>query len=301
MGKRLKIISLLVNCWAYISPFLAAVYLLFWLVQFFDMETFWEMDMYIGFLPRIFNMLFPVYVEYHGTQIIMSYVHCAGFLIITTFIAFKCEKIIFKLQTQNQENDIKEKFEQIEKESQKVPEEPKYPIERINHFYALFELKLEYYNQFDKSLEELERLKNEYSKILMEKLKIKYPKIRFSLQDGLFAYCDDFSLINDFCADVVKLYKIFYEIDYDKLIKTDLLFCFWSDYKKTDMKTAFKIVSHINKLNYLNKIVVSDKFALRYENEQNKIYELISLGPVRLDVEYEFNNALEMDLFYLKK
>lgn len=301
MGKKLKIISLLVNGWAYISPFLAAIYLLAWLVQFFDMEMFWEMDMNIGFLPRIFNILFPVYVEYHGSQIIMSYVHCSAFLIITTFIAFKCEKIIFKMQVKNQENDIQKNFKKIEQKSEKAPEEPKYPIEKINHFYSLFQLKLEYYNPIDKSLEELERLKNEYLKILTDKLKMKYPKIRFSLQDGIFIYSDNFSLINDFCADIVKLYKIFYEIDYDKLIKTDLLFCFWTDYKKADMKTAFKITSNINKLNYLNKIVVSDKFAKRYENEINKIYELISLGPARIDAEFAQKGELEMDLFYLKK
>lgn len=300
MGKRLKIVSSLVNLWACISPVLAAIYLIVWTVQFADMQKFWGIDMYIGFLPKIFNILFPVYVEYHGIQIIMSYVHCAGFLIITTFIAFKYQRMIFKMQRKNEDDELQEKIKLFEERKEEIPKESKLPIEKINHFYSLFELKLEYYNPINKSLDDLEKLKKEYSKILVEKLKVKYPKVKFSVSDKIFIYCEDFSLINEFCDDITKLYKIFYEIDYDKLIKTDLLLSFWTDFKKVDMKTALKIMNGINKLNYWNKIVVNDKFAKRYELE-SKVYDLISLGPARLDVQYNDKNELDIDLFYLKK
>ena len=90
-------------------------------------------------------------------------------------------------------------------------------------------------------------------------------------------------------------------MDYDKSIKTDLLLCFWSDYKKVDIKTGLKITQKINVLNYWNKVVVADKFPLRYKLEQNKIYDVVPLGPARLDMKNSDGHDMEIDLFYVKK
>ena len=47
--------------------------------------------------------------------------------------------------------------------------------------------------------------------------------------------------------------------------------------------------------------MVSDVFSFKYDEETEKIYDLIPLGPSRLDMEDENGRDIEMDMFYLKK
>jgi len=301
MGQHLKLISILLRIWSAASPFIAAMYLIVWTFQFANEELFNQLDVSIGFLPMIFDLIHPVYIEFHGSQIGMSYVHCAGFLILTTIAAFKLDKVVFRIHRLKQDKELEERVKRFEQKQQQKIIKQKYPIEIINHFYALFEFKLEYYNAIDKSIEDLEKLKKEYSKMITQKLEAKYPEIKFSVSDKIFIYSNNFSLFNNLVEDLNKLYKIFYDIDYDKSIKTDLLLCFWCNIKKVDMKTGLKITSKINELNYLNKVIIADKFPEKYKNEKDKIYEIIPLGPSRLDVQDENGQDIEMDLFYIKK
>ncbi|MBQ8634680.1 hypothetical protein IJ425_00820 [bacterium] len=301
MGNNLKPIVILTKIWAAASPFLAAIYLVSWGLQFGNEELFAEIDMKIGALPMIFELAFPSYIEYHGSQIGMSYIHCAGFIIITTIISINLEKVLHRKMRLKENEKFEQKIKQMEEAHEQKKIVKKLPIENINHFYALFELKLEYYNPTEKDPQDLAKLKKEFSRMIVEKLQNKYPTVKFSVSDKIFIYSNNFSLFNPISEDLAKLYKIFYDIDYDKSIKTDLLLSFWCDIKKTDIKKALKIMSKINELNYWNKIVVADKFPEKYNLENDRIYEIIPLGPSRLDVQNDDGQDIEMDLFYIKK
>ena len=88
------------------------------------------------------------------------------------------------------------------------------PIENINHFYGLFELKLEYFNPIEKSIEDLEKLKKEYLRMMVEKLQIKYTIVKFPASDKIFFYSERFSVFNSLSEDFVKLYQIFYDLNF---------------------------------------------------------------------------------------
>jgi hypothetical protein len=85
MGNNLKPIVIFTKFWAAASPFLAAVYLVSWSLQFGNEALFAEIDANIGAFPFMFSTLpWNEPLEYHGSFIDMSYVHCTAFLIIST-------------------------------------------------------------------------------------------------------------------------------------------------------------------------------------------------------------------------
>ncbi len=301
MGRNLDSVIVFSKIWAALSPFLGAIYLVAWAVQFANEELFLEIDLIIGALPSLFDSVIYFTIDYHGEEYTFGYVWCALLMIITTIIAMKAENKLTKLKVENQEKEIEKRAQKALTSYKQKENKRTAPIENINHFYGLFELKLEYYNPIEKPVEELEKLKKEYLRMIVEKLQTRYSTVKFSVSDKIFFYSDRFSIFNSLSDDFIKLYQIFYDLDYDKAIKTDLLFCFWSDYKKVDMKTALKVTHRINILNYWNKVVVADKFPLRYKLEQNKIYDIVPLGPARLDMTDAEGQDMEIDLFYVKK
>ena len=60
MGQHLKLISIFLKIWSAASPFIAAMYLVVWTFQFANEELFTQLDMSIGFLPLIFDLIHPV-------------------------------------------------------------------------------------------------------------------------------------------------------------------------------------------------------------------------------------------------
>lgn len=301
MGKSLEPIILLLKIWAALSPFLGAIYLVSWFIQLANEDLFVEIDMIVGWLPMIFDSMAYHSIELHGQEYSFGYITSAAVLIFTTIVAMNAERKLSKLKEENEEKAILKRAQKALTSQKQEENKRTAPIENINHFYGLFELKLEYYNPIEKSVEDLEKLKKEYLRMIVEKLQTKYSTVKFSVSDKIFFYSDRFSIFNSLSDDLVKLYQIFYDLDYDKAIKTDLLLCFWADYKKVDVKTALKITQRINVLNYWNKVVVADKFPLRYKLEQNKMYDVVPLGPASLDITDSEGKDMEIDLFYVKK
>lgn len=301
MGKNLDPIILFLKIWAALSPFLGAVYLVSWFLQIANEDLFIEIDLIIGWLPTIFDSIMYSSIELYGEEYTFGYIQCAAVLVMTTILSMNLEQKLSKKKIADEEKEIEKRAQKALTSYKQEENKRTAPIENINHFYGLFELKLEYYNPMEKSLEDLEKLKKEYLRMIVEKLQSKYSTVKFSVSDKVFFYSDRFAIFNSLSDDFIKLYQIFYDLDYDKSIKTDLLLCFWSDYKKVDIKTGLKITQKINVLNYWNKVVVADKFPLRYKLEQNKIYDVVPLGPARLDMKNSDGHDMEIDLFYVKK
>ena len=301
MGKSLDPIILLLKIWAAMSPFLGTFYIVSWAIQFADEDLFVQIDMVAGWLPMLFDSMAYFSVELHGQEYSFGYIQAAAVLIFTTIVAMNLERKLSKLKIENEEKEIQKRAQKALTSQKQKENKRTAPIENINHFYGLFELKLEYYNPIEKSLEDLEKLKKEYLRMIVEKLETRYSTVKFSVSDKIFFYSDRFSIFNSLSDDIIKLYQIFYDLDYDKAIKTDLLLCFWTDYKKVDVKTALKITQRINVLNYWNKVVIADKFPLRYKLEQHKMYDVVPLGPARLDMADSDGHDMEIDLFYVKK
>ena len=301
MGKTLDPIIFLLKIWAALSPFLGVFYLVSWFIQFANEEAFVNIDMMAGWLPMIFDSIMYASVELHGEEYSFGYIQCAAVLIFTTIVAMNLEKKLSKCKIELEEKEIERRAQKALTSQKQKENKRTAPIENINHFYGLFELKLEYYNPMEKSIEDLEKLKKEYLRMIVEKLQARYSTVKFSVSDKIFFYSDRFSIFNSLSDDFIKLYRIFYDLDYDKAIKTDLLLCFWTDYKKVDVKTGLKITQRINVLNYWNKVVVADKFPLRYKLEQNKMYDIVPLGPASLDMQDSEGKDMEIDLFYVKK
>lgn len=301
MGKTLDPIIFLLKIWAALSPFLGVFYLVAWFIQFANEEAFVNIDMMAGWLPMIFDSIMYASVELHGEEYSFGYIQCAAVLIFTTIVAMNLEKKLSKSKIELEEKEIERRAQKALTSQKQKENKRTAPIENINHFYGLFELKLEYYNPMEKSIEDLEKLKKEYLRMIVEKLQARYSTVKFSVSDKIFFYSDRFSIFNSLSDDFIKLYQIFYDLDYDKAIKTDLLLCFWTDYKKVDVKTGLKITQRINVLNYWNKVVVADKFPLRYKLEQNKMYDIVPLGPASLDMQDSEGKDMEIDLFYVKK
>ena len=304
MGKLLSLASFIIKNWIAVSPVLALAYLVIWIMQIFSKDMYYEFNTYFGHLPRILDFIFPVYSEIKGEEISMGYVYSAGIAILTTVIALKLDKkmdILIRLKKnealENRVLKMEEKRAKKIKEEKKKAPNPK----KIDFYCGLFEIKLEYYNPINKSIEDLEKLKKEYIKMITNKIKDKYPTIKFVSSDKIFMYSVKFKDFNQLVLDLNRLYKIFYDLDYEKSIKTDLLLSFWCDFKKVDIKSAYKIVSRMNNLRYLNKIIVSENFALRYKIEKEIIFDLIPMGMQRLDAIDENSEDIELELYQIKK
>ena len=297
MSNKLKFIK----AWIIIAPIIATLDMICWTLQFSNEDAFYNLDAYLGALPNFMDNIFPSVVEIQGSDVTMGYVYTAGLLVALTIAAMQYEKRLVKTEEDKKEEKIKVKTEEIFTITEVPTEEPRIPLEKVNHFYGLLELKLEYFNPVNKSVDDLDKLKKEYLRMIVEKLKNKFEQVKFSVSDKIFLYSDEFSVFNGLSDDLVTLYKIFYDLDYDKGIKTDLLLSFWTDVKKVDMKKGLNVLTRINNLQYWNKVVVSDVFSFKYDEETEKIYDLIPLGPSRLDMEDENGRDIEMDMFYLKK
>ena len=273
MGMKLKSLICLFRFLVVTSPIMAFVYLLIWIFQIYVNSLFVFLNKIFGFFPSIIEKIIYVESDIAGTEVSMGYVHAACFMIIVMFVS---KGMLSKFEKLNiiQENKELERRSQVQKELKKIKEKRKQEvILKRDIFFGLFEFKLNYFIDIEDSLEKLKKLKIEYCKMLLNKVKEKYPKVKFLSADKIYFICDDFSLFSSLTRDIVKVFKVFLKVGNEKSIKTEMLLSYWAGDKNSNAKEVYRILTKINELNYVNQIVVASGIYHRYKDigEQNEI------------------------------
>lgn len=169
----------------------------------------------------------------------------------------------------------------------------------IDAFYGLLTFELKYTNDNVMDNETKKALKHSYTKIIVEKLKEKYDSIEYAISDKVFFSCNNVSLFNLLVRDIIQLNKVISEISMKKEIKTALKVCFWAK-PNINPKEACAILVRINKLNYLNKIIVSEYIQLKFNNQLIKCFDFCPLGTIKLEKLKPDDEDVTTELFYLK-
>ena len=150
----------------------------------------------------------------------------------------------------------------------------------------------------DKQLK-LEQMKLHYSKMISDKLKLKYEHIRFATTNKLFFKSNNFKELEFFIEDVLKLYQPIYDINKEHNIQTKLSFILWVDNCDRNSREIYNILLNINKTNVADKIIVNDVISTKYTQISQRKYTPISLGTSKIFIDNY--NDIDVELFYLKK
>ena len=301
MGINFKIIICFLQFWKFFSPILALIYLILHLTQFLNEDLFKIFDKFFGIFPNFINSKMYVEVDLFGKDAPMGYVYAACICVITMFVAAKMYNHLDKIQKIKEDEKLKKEAEKkLNEKKQKQKQKEQVKIKKINTYYGLFELKLEYISGLDKSQDDLMKLKCEYSKMVAKKIKEKYPQISFAFSDKIFLTTNDFSTFPFVVKDLIRLYKVLFDIDKKRYIQTGLLLCFWTTCKMINPKSALKILLKINGLKLLNKVIISKEIYSRYLEENNKDFDFIPLGPSKLYGAQEDGGDIDVELYYIK-
>ena len=279
---------------------MAVMYLLSWVLQFNDEDTYRLVDDMFGVIPKFFDKIMLIEYDIAGMETTMGYIAAAGFFIVLYCLSSKYENKLSKYQKQLEADEAKKKFD--EQVAQKIQKDKKTStrLEDMTMFFGLLEFDLKYYDYLFKDESVLEKLKSQYTSMVSLKLMEKYPKIAFENSNKLFFTCKDFSKLHYLIQDIAQLYSVFLEIGNKKNIKTDISLSFWAGNKSINPKEAFKILNEINKLGYKNKIVMSSGMYYRYQKETTKHFDFVSLGISKLFGVLENGDDFDANLVYVK-
>ena len=306
MGIIKKIMSIFFQTLKFLMFVLAFLYFFIWITQIFAIDLYEKLNGIFGFLPDYFDEIIGVDIVINGEFYSLGYIYCALFLIVTALILTLLTKKPI-VETDTEENIKEEKIEPkknvvLEKTEKKEPKIIKQKKEeKINFFFALFEFKLKYTDENEKSYTDIKKLKKEYSKIIERKLNEKYSSnLKFFTSDKVFFICNDFSLINSIVSDILRLYEVIENIDRQKSIETNYLFTLYASLKNTDIKENLKILHKINEYKNLNKVVINHDVYLKYWDLKDKIFDFKPMDNVKLLNINSTIKTLEVDLYYIK-
>lgn len=295
--KSIKYITYICMFWKGICPFLGFAYLITWLSQFFDEHLYELMNEAFGFFPNLINKLMPTQTDLMGMDVPMGHIHAAATIIVSMYLATKLEMYVDNIKIKKEKEIAENKIKKLEKE--KKQKEKQY-IQNLSHFFGLCELQLEYSEKNKtKSSDNLKKLKKEYSKMIIQKVKDKFPHIYYAGNDKIYFIGNDYQVVDNLILDIIQYFKILQEISNKKMIKTDLILSIVGGNQHNNPKMIYKFLLKINELKYLNKVIVNDKFATRYNQNHNNRFETNSLGFSH--IEMNINNLIETELYNLKK
>ena len=304
MGYLVKSVLNLFQFIKVCSPILASIYLIVWAFRIMTDDFYLFLNKIFGLLPSIMDKIIYVESDIGGKDVSMGYPYAACLMIIVMFISMKITNHLDKIR-RLQENKELERRVNAQKEIKKMKEKrKKEQIYRRDVFFGLFEFKLDYYDycgKFKSDVQELKKLKVEYCKMIANKLKTKYPKIKFIIADRLFFMCDDFSVFAPVTKDLFKLFYGLVAIGDKKNVKTEMLLSYWAGDRTTNAKGTLNILSKINELNHINKVVVSSGVYFRHvEDVQNKCFDFIPLGASKLINAMSDGEDLDINLYVVK-
>ena len=299
---NIKTLNLIIYCcmfWKAFCPFLGFAYLVGWLTMVFEDPVHFLINDVIGFLPNLIDKLFPHQTDIFGGEYLMGYIYSAALVIISMYAVFRFQIYVTdcKMIRENEAKKIEiKKVKRTNKQVKKMQNDTTY---KYTHFFGLLELNLEYLDDFNKSKEDLIKLRNEYLKMLASKLKEKYPNVKFELSDKVFMISDDFIIFDPFLLDISKLHKIFVELDNQKAIKTELILSFGCGNEKNNEQYIKRVLEKVNCLKYVNKVIAINDFYAKYKAIKARQFSFISLGLSKLEMDE--SKDVDVDLYYLKK
>jgi len=297
MDNKLRKIVYFLKFWIYTSPAVAALYLLLWLVQVFNVSLFKKLNILFGLIPGFIDKIIPITADLNGMDVTMGYVYFATVMILSTIAAIKLENHIIdnyneKEQKISEGNLRRRKLNQKQKMGEK-----KYATEPSSYFFGLLELKFEFLNDINQPYEQLEKLKKEYTKLLVNKLKEKYSDVQFVISSKVFIVSKEFSLFDPILCDIIRFFGVFQEVNNEKYISSTLLLSFDSGDAASNPKYIYRFLSKINDLDHKNKVIVLEKFSKKYKYVLTKQFISVPLGLQKIEID---NSEFDIDLYYLE-
>lgn len=299
MEKTIKALIKVCGFWLGLSPLLAFLYLLIWVIQFFPYDWFDNLDAIFGLFPNILNALFFSELQLYGVKATMGYIYAAVVLVLSFVIVQKIEKKLIDLKVLLAEKQTEKNIKNQRKLKQEIIKREKPSIPNITQFYGLCDIKVEHQIEDHNQSTDLNRLRLEYLKMLKKKLENIYPNMQFILQEKLFIVSEDFKNFDSLLKSIVQLFEIFQKLNNDKSIETKLLISFDAGNKNTNTQYVMKLLARINSLRNFNKIIALEKFAQRYEANIKKGYSVIPSGVVKIFM--EDLNDMDVEIYNLKK
>ena len=314
MEKKLsKIINILIFL-KYLSPVIALLHLFGWIMQGTNKEVFALINFLCWPLPTLFDKILNIHISLFGIiNVSMGYAYTAclfiSFYYLSNILIAKLQKVYEKYhqievqkRQEQQEEYRKKRLEEIKRQKKENPKivMPALPEDR-KVFFGLFEFNLSFVDTNRKDDLELDKLKQEFSKILVKKLKEGFPKVKFFSEDKIFFICDEFSNFGTLTKNILTLFKTFMQTGMMQQIKIGMLFSYWMEKDKSKKKTVFNILNKINELGYYNKIIVSSSVYYRFQREEDsKYFEFEPMGPSRL-FNALGNEDIDVDLYSIIK
>lgn len=298
MGKSVSKTIILLKLWIVISPLVAVTFLAVWLTRIYNPPVFKQLHLIFGYVPDLIDNLFLIQADINGMDIPMGYVYVATVFIVSTLIAIKIENNIIDSQLKNEMSQSESNLRKRSLAQKQRLGEKNIKTEEGAYFFGLFEMKFEYLNVMGKSIEDLEKLKKEYSKMLINKMKEKYPEVQYVVSNKVFMISNEFSIFDSFLTDIVRFFRVFQEINNEKCIGSSLILSFDCGDAKTNPKEVYRFLSKINDLCYLNKVIVMEKFVKKYKYVLTKQFITISLGLSKIEIDNQ--NEIDVELHYLE-
>ena len=290
----------ILNFLKYFAPSMAFFNLIFWTMQITHPDLFKIINYVFGILPTICDNIYRIEIEIDDKTFTMGYVYAA---LLNLLLLLICTKVLNKIDRMKELEEEQEEQRRIivENEIKKIKEQEK--LKQIQHkemFFALFEFNLEYFDNFGKDMQELEKLKTEYSKILSNKLKTKYQKVNFASKDKIFFFSNDYTLMNSITKDILKVFDVFRETGKKNRIITNMYFSYWADNKTANKMSVFKTLSQINELKNPNKIIVTNEIYIKLKSMENQLgFEFAPVGKFTLFKAYD-DKDIEVEILEVK-
>ena len=280
-------------------PFLAFFNLLTWCLGIINESWAKPLDDILGFVPHLIDNFFHLTIDIFGEDVPIGYlIVCIIYLALTfvfTVIVDRLDiaskKLVFLKKTKDIRQDI-EKKENI----YKIQENK---TKKISDFYGLIELKIEKNEDLFTTEDDFSSLELEMIKLFSNKIKQLYPILKVSTSNKIFFYCPDFSMFSTLVNDVVKINKYISKINLN--LQVNLLFSLWADIEDVKRETAYAVLKNLNKLNFKNKVIVTEYIKKRYDYIDENKFTFNPLGESRLFLnKLDKNNYIDVELFYLK-
>lgn len=277
----------------------ALVYMVGWGVQLISTELFEYYKERFGGLPQFFDDAFHFKIYFLGNEHTAGFVMAAVFCIVLFLYAHdQLKKLKPRYSSLLEEENMKEAIEHNKMLLNKdIKKQPAYKAPQS--FCALFEFNFEN-TSISEAKVDFEKLKNDFSTMMIEKLKAKYNDYTLSLEDGgMFVVFKNFKRVHSFVKDTLKLYQALVEVNNKRLIDTSMLFSFWTKQGVVDSKVALDYLKGMNNLNFYNKIIVNEAFHKHYELTKEEGFNFLSMGCTKLFNFKGNGNDVDIELYRL--
>lgn len=292
MQNKILKTKYITRAWILINLGISLIYFSIWLSSIFYASLFNKLDVWFRFLPNLVDKILYCQINVYNVEISLSYLFVSIFFVTVLIASLLSKNCFLKLLNLKKENKKKINQKKEKNTNKKTIVQPTMP------FFGLFEMNFEYLNSLDRVGNDLEKLKKEYFKILVNKLKEKYPDIQFIATNKIFIISNDFSYFDELVSDIVKIFAIFQKLNEEKFIGTNFLLSFEIGVRNTNHKKIYRLLSKVNDLLHYNQILVLEKFAKKYKYILEKKFLNTALGSFTFDSD-DFGE-INMDLYCLE-